>query len=322
MVPDQPSELVLTESRTMRAQTADRVDVLDKVKALALLPDDMHATTEIVASYYEVDASTIDSLAAANREELTENGRRVLRGAELRDFATPFDGVANLGLSPKARSLAVFSRRAILNVGQLLTKSDVARLVRTYLLDSEVKSESTSQFMVPTSFAGALELAARQARELEALQTENTELVATNARLSPKARVADDYEANPGITPTVFHKTHFPEVGERDFFEHLYRKDYLIDQRNIRWDERNKEWKDGPEHAHPTAKGKRYFYLAPKLDRNRVRRQQTLVIPGEAELDLVAALERDGLPSRNRPALPGASVVHLPRQRRIDGGAA
>lgn len=186
----------------------------------------------------------------------------------------------------------------------------------------EAEVAQARQFAIPSSFAGALELAARQARELEALQTENTELVETNARLSPKARVADDYEANPGITPTVFHKTHFPEVGERDFFEHLYRKDYLIDQRNTRWDERRQEWKDGPEHSHPTAKGKRYFYLAPKLDRNRVRRQQTLVIPGDAEHDLVAALERDGLPSRNRPVLPGAPVVHLPRQRRIAGGAA
>jgi hypothetical protein len=185
----------------------------------------------------------------------------------------------------------------------------------------EAEVAQAHQFMVPTTFAGALELAARQARELEDIRAENTELVETNSRLSPKARVADDYEANPGITPTVFHKTHFPEVGERDFFEHLYRKDYLIDQRNTRWDERKNEWKDGPEHAHPTAKGKRYFYLAPKLDRNRVRRQQTLVIPGEAELDLVAALERDGLPSRNRPAIPGAQVVRLPQQRH-NGGAA
>lgn len=316
MVPDQPSKLVLTESRTMRAQTASRVDALDKVKALALLPDGMHVTTEIVADYFEVTTDVVKKVVERNRVELTENGYTVLRGQGLREFEGDIPSLSN------RRALALFTKRTVLNVGQLLTGSEVAREVRTYLLDSEAAVAQPHQFMVPTSFAGALELAARQARELEALQTENTELVATNARLSPKARVADDYEANPGITPTVFHKTHFPEVGERDFFEHLYRKDYLIDQRNARWDDRRQEWKDGPEHSHPTAKGKRYFYLAPKLDRNRVRRQQTLVIPGEAELDLVAALERDSLPSRNRPALPGAPVVHLPRQRRIDGGAA
>ncbi|MYR48909.1 DNA replication protein DnaD [Streptomyces sp. SID4928] len=184
----------------------------------------------------------------------------------------------------------------------------------------EAELGHASQFSIPTTFAGALALAAQQAAELEETRTEVAELVATNAKLSPRARVADKYEANPGVNPTVFHKTHFTAVPERDFFEHLYRKDYLIDQRNSRWDERNGEWKDGPEHRHPTAKGKRYFYLAPKIDRRGVRRQQTLVVPGDAEHDLVAALERDGLPSRNRPALPGSQVTQLPR--RPLGGAA
>lgn len=178
--------------------------------------------------------------------------------------------------------------------------------------------EAELALAIPTSYAGALELAARQARELENARTELAEVEATNRKLSPKAARADQYEANPGVTPTVFHKTWFSAVTERQFFEHLYRKDYLIDQRNLRWDERREEWKDGPEHLHPTAKGKRYFYLQPTLDRGGVRRQQTLVIPGDAEHDLVAALERDGLPSINRPAIPGADVLHLPRQLRGD----
>lgn len=201
-------------------------------------------------------------------------------------------------------------------------KPEVAAAQMYFAAKTREAETAQNPFMVPTTFAGALELAARQARELETIRAENTELVATNAKLSPKARVADQYEANPGVTPTVFHKTHFPSIGERDFFEHLYRKDYLFDQRHTRWDDRKQEWKDGTEHAHPTAKGKRYFYLAPRLDRNGIRRQQTLVIPGEAELDLVAALERDGLPSRMRPALPGSDVVvQLPTQRQIGGAS-
>jgi len=300
--PIQTDELILTESRTRRDQTIAHIEVLDKVGALALLSDGMHVTTDGIAAFYKVPVPTIESVVEIHRAELESNGRRVLRGAELRDFAAPFGGTANLGISTKTRSLAVFSRRAILNVGQLLTGSEVAKAVRTHLLDAE--ATSSARFTLPTSFADALELAAKQARELEDARSENEELAETNARLSPKARVADQYAANPGITPTVFHKTHFPEISERGFFEHLYRKDYLIDQRNTRWDVRKEEWKDGPEHLHPTAKGKRYFYLAPKLDRNGVRRQQTLVIPGDAEHDLVAALERDRLPSRNRPALP------------------
>ncbi|MGX1667930.1 restriction endonuclease, partial [Streptomyces sp. NPDC055366] len=86
IIPDQPSELILTESRTMRAQTIERTDVFDKVKALALLPDGAHATTEIVAGYYEVGVETIKSLVKDHRAELAENGLRVLAGEELRSF--------------------------------------------------------------------------------------------------------------------------------------------------------------------------------------------------------------------------------------------
>lgn len=159
-----------------------------------------------------------------------------------------------------------------------------------------------------------LEVAERYVAALKAnraLQLENAELTATNAKLSPKARVGELYEANKGITPTTFHKMWFPEVKHVEFFEHLYRRDYLIDQRNTRWDERKAEWKDGPDHGKPTAKGKRYFYLDPQLDRNGVRRTHTRVIAGDAEHDLVAALERDGLPSRQRPTLMSGDVVQL-----------
>ncbi|MFD7890635.1 hypothetical protein ACFV3O_19685 [Streptomyces albidoflavus] len=131
IMPDQPNELVLTESRTMRAQTAGRVDALDKVKALALLPDGVHATTEIVASYYEVEIEAIKSLVKDNRVELSENGMRVLAGEELRSFK------ALCGIDSKARAIATFERRTILNVGQLLRDSIIARQVRTYLLDVE-----------------------------------------------------------------------------------------------------------------------------------------------------------------------------------------
>lgn len=99
-------ELALTESRSLREQYADRTDVLDKVKALAMLPDGVHVTTDMVARYYEVPSKTIESLVKNNAEELKANGRRVLEGAEVREFATSFDEVADLALSPKARRLA------------------------------------------------------------------------------------------------------------------------------------------------------------------------------------------------------------------------
>lgn len=130
-VPLRVDEVALTESRSLRAQYVTRVDVLEKVKALTLLPDGVHATTEIVAGYYEVPVETIKSLVKDNREELTANELRTLRGAELRSLKDLS------GIDPRVPHLTVFTRRTMLNVGQLLTESQVARQVRTYLLNVE-----------------------------------------------------------------------------------------------------------------------------------------------------------------------------------------
>ncbi|WP_328981745.1 phage antirepressor KilAC domain-containing protein [Streptomyces mirabilis] len=181
------NEMVLVESRSMRDQTIDRTDVLDKVKALVTLPDSFHVTTEMVATYFDVPVKTIESVVEDNRTELEERGYRVLRGEELKTFAAPFGGVANLGLSPMARSLALFTRKAVLNVGQLLTKSEVSKQIRTYLLD--VEERQTSAFQLPTSFAEALELAAAQARSLE-------QATAALEIAAPKAEAHDRLIAN------------------------------------------------------------------------------------------------------------------------------
>jgi hypothetical protein len=127
------NELALTESPSLRAQYADRVDVLDKVKAVSLLPDSIHADIPTVARYFEVTPDAIEKIVQRNREELGDNGLRVLRGEEYRAFATDNLSAAN----PRARSITLFTRRAILNVGQLLTESPIAKAVRTYLLDVE-----------------------------------------------------------------------------------------------------------------------------------------------------------------------------------------
>lgn len=126
------NELALIESQALRAEHAGRVDVLDKVKALSLLPDGVHATTEMVANYYEVTPEAIDQIVKRNRAELSGNGYKVMPRAE-------FESVIGdtLELSPQTRRVAVFSRRAILNVGQILTESQVAKDVRAYLLNVE-----------------------------------------------------------------------------------------------------------------------------------------------------------------------------------------
>ncbi|WP_146258980.1 restriction endonuclease [Streptomyces tateyamensis] len=124
-------DAVLLESPTMRARVGDRVEVLDKVRALTLLPDGVHVTTEGVAAYFEVPVQAIHSLVYDHRAELSSNGYGVLSGARLASFKE----VSRI--QSRAKSLALFTRRTVLNVAMLLKESDVARQVRFHLLNVE-----------------------------------------------------------------------------------------------------------------------------------------------------------------------------------------
>lgn len=132
-----PSEVALLESRAMRDEHQGRVEVLDKVKALVMLPDGMHVTTEGVAHYFEVHRGTVHNIARRHRDELEASGMITLKGSELQSFE-----VLNLNTSkesyPQGRAhLRLYTRRSVLNIAMLLRDSDIARCVRTYLLDAE-----------------------------------------------------------------------------------------------------------------------------------------------------------------------------------------
>ena len=132
------SDLTLPDARDERDQLADRTDVIDKVGALRCLPDDMHATTEMVAEFYEVGRETILTVVKRNRDELDDDGFRVIGRSEVTSILnlTPED----LGMPSTAPSMSLFPRRAVLRVGMLLRDSEVARQVRDYLLDAERES--------------------------------------------------------------------------------------------------------------------------------------------------------------------------------------
>ncbi|MFC8100983.1 restriction endonuclease [Streptomyces sp. NPDC057363] len=130
------NETALLESPTLRSSVLERTDVLDRVKALSLLPDGMHVTTAMVATYFEVGIEAIKSLVKDHRAELEGNGYHLLTGEPLRSFKDLS------GIQSRARSVAFFSRRAVLNVAMLLRDSEVARQVRVYLLDMEYRART------------------------------------------------------------------------------------------------------------------------------------------------------------------------------------
>lgn len=115
-----------------------------------------------------------------------------------------------------------------------------------------------------------------------------------------RAKVSEDrldvIEGGAGFSIREFHKHYFPDVPERQFFELLYKKRLLIDQRGTRID-RNGRKKDGKQHRHPTYAGKPYFFLDPYIDPDGNRYYSTRVRPGRPETELVELLKKWGLPS-------------------------
>ncbi|XQE87369.1 hypothetical protein ACN24M_20205 [Streptomyces microflavus] len=136
-----PTEVALLESRALRVEQMGRVDILDKVKSLVMLPDGIHVRTEGVARYFEVSTEVVKKVTQRHREEVTENGLKLLRGSELqvfhRDMLSLWKGGEGESYPQAATRLTLYTRRTVLNVAMLLRDSDIARCVRTYLLDAE-----------------------------------------------------------------------------------------------------------------------------------------------------------------------------------------
>ncbi|MET3505624.1 hypothetical protein [Halalkalibacter oceani] len=141
------NELQLIEGgKDVRDKFIGKVEILERMKELSLLPDGENANTEMVAEFYGVSKSTIESVVEDNRNEVIEDGYNVLKGAELKIFKGNTLQGCNLNNKLKyARQIALFPRRAILRVGMLLRDSEVAKQVRTYLLNVEEIASPTQK---------------------------------------------------------------------------------------------------------------------------------------------------------------------------------
>ena len=140
------NEIELVENKDLRNEMIDKVQVLDKVKCLVLLPNDLGATTEMVANYFEVPVPTIKSVILEHKEELNENGltlrtrKNLLRlNQNLKTKRGGFDILDennNILASGSNKGIRLFTRRTILNVAMLLRDSVVAKEIRRVLLDT------------------------------------------------------------------------------------------------------------------------------------------------------------------------------------------
>ena len=109
----------------------ERLDVLDKVKELVMLKGTEYMTLEQVSNYYEVPKQTIESIKSRNKKELNKNGMKTFTNKELKSL-----NIQDECFKIPNRGMILFNKRAILNVGMLLTESPIAEEVRTLLLDN------------------------------------------------------------------------------------------------------------------------------------------------------------------------------------------
>ena len=142
------TELNIVEDKALREQVAGRVEVLDKVKELFLLPVLEMMTVQQMAEYYEVEEEVIQKCYQRNKTEIDSDGvikrtSKSILGLIGQDVQLVKNkGYAEIFLSDDVklrvphRGMKFFPKRAVLRVGMLLRDSEVAKEVRTQLLNT------------------------------------------------------------------------------------------------------------------------------------------------------------------------------------------
>lgn len=143
------NEQMLIDSKELRDNVIEHFEVLDKIeKELFLIPHTEMATTQQIADFYEVGIEAVKTIVKKHRAELTGDGLQNKTGNETKEILGRSQiNLANFrgyfmadDIKFNNRNNLLFPRRAILRVGMLLRDSDIAREVRTQLLNIEEKA--------------------------------------------------------------------------------------------------------------------------------------------------------------------------------------
>lgn len=87
-------------------------------------------TKDYLSKFFDVDVRTIERVIESYKDELIANGYRVLTGNDLASFK-----LTDINVGQSSRNLAIFSFRSFLNLAMLLQNSQVAKELRSRILD-------------------------------------------------------------------------------------------------------------------------------------------------------------------------------------------
>jgi hypothetical protein len=142
------NENELLENEELRNKLASKVEVLGKVKSVLLIPKTDFATIKQLSEYYETTEASITKVITRHENELLSDGLIKLSGKETREILvkdnlslTNFKGYFEVdGIKFANKVNIMIPRRAILRIGMLLRDSEIAKEVRTQLLNIEEKT--------------------------------------------------------------------------------------------------------------------------------------------------------------------------------------
>ena len=144
------NEQTIMDYRQVREEYIDRVDVLDKVKNLLVIPAMECMTMKQVADYYEVSVEAIKGIYKYHKEEFVTDGAIKHSISDIKNSIgvkypnLKMDNIKggmiieideNTKIVVPNVGVILFPKRAILRVGMLLRDSVIAKEVRTQLLN-------------------------------------------------------------------------------------------------------------------------------------------------------------------------------------------
>lgn len=103
-----------------------------------LFNEEYKYTKQQISDFYLIDISTIERYLENNEKELKHNGYEVLKGKNLKLFKEQFGHILNL--SNNTAHLGIFNFRSFLNLGMLLSESEIAKALRSKILDIVIDS--------------------------------------------------------------------------------------------------------------------------------------------------------------------------------------
>lgn len=155
------TETQFIENKALREKYITKFEVLEKVKKLLLIPKMECMTIRQVADFYEVDIHTLQICYERNKDEIDPDGvifktprhfKEIFKFTKcaFKDLHQEHGKLIvqiddNTTLEIPNRGIRCFHRRAILRMGMLLRDSQIAKEVRTQLLNIEEKTDQTTK---------------------------------------------------------------------------------------------------------------------------------------------------------------------------------